>query len=184
MKTKILLSVSMLFILSGCTIIRGPQAQETGHFYINPYADISSVGKAVVFELDNRTSYPKLSGTMTDDLCKALQKKHIFALNTLHRTDPQWRNLNLDVSNSYSLEELASIRQQLKTDAVLFGSLTRYEPFPHMLMSLHLKLIDLRSGKMLWAMEQVWDSSDKQLEQRMKQYFKKELRSGYEPMDW
>lgn len=184
MKTKTILALLMLAVLSGCTIMRGPQAQETGHFYLNPYADISGVGKVVVFELDNRTSYPKLSGTITDNLCQALQKKHIFTLSTLHHSDPRWRNLDLDVSNSYSLEELASIRQQLKTDAVLFGSLTRYEPFPHMLMSLNLKLVDLRSGKLLWAMEQVWDSSDKRLEQRMKRYYKDEVRSGYEPIDW
>ena len=174
----------MLLALSGCTIVRTPSAQDTGHFYLNPHADISGVGKVVIFELDNRTSYPQLSETLTDDLSQALQKKHIFNLSTLHHTDPQWRNLDLDVSNSYSLAELASIRQQLKADAVLFGSLTRYDPFPHMLMSLHLKLIDLRSGKLLWAMEQVWDSSDKRLEQRMKRYYKDQLRTGYEPMDW
>lgn len=184
MKTKIILSVLMLSALSGCTIIRGPQAQETGHFYLNPYADISGVGKVVIFELGNRTNYPKLSGTLTDNLSQALQKKHIFTLNTLHHSDPLWRNLDLDVSNSYSLEELSAIRQQLKVDAVMFGSITRYEPFPHMLMSLRLKLIDLRSGKLLWATEQVWDSSDKRLEHRMKQYYKNELRSGYDPMDW
>ena len=184
MKTKTILSVLMLLTLTGCTILRGPQAQETGHFYLNPYADISGVGKVVVFELDNRTNYPLLSGTITDELSQALQKKHIFTLSTLHHTDPKWRNLDLDVSNSYSLAELASIRQQLKADAVLFGSITRYEPFPHMLMSLHLKLIDLRSGKLLWAMEQVWDTSDKRLEMRMKRYYKDQLRTGYEPMDW
>lgn len=174
----------MLLALSGCSMLRGRQAQETGHFYLNPYADLSSVGKVVIFELDNRTSYPLLSGTITDDLSQALQKKHIFTLSTLHRTDPKWRNLDLNGSNSYSLEELASIRKQLKADAVLFGSLMRYDPFPHMLMSLHLKLVDLRSGKLLWAMEQVWDTSDKRLELRMKQYYEDQLRTGYEPMDW
>jgi len=184
MKTKTILSVLMLLALSGCTLMRGPQAQETGHFYLNPYADISGVGKVVVFELDNRTNYPLLSKTITDELSQALQKKHIFTLSTLHHTDPKWRNLDLDVSNSYSLAELASIRQQLKADAVLFGSLTSYEPFPHMLMSLHLKLVDLRSGKLLWAMEQVWDTSDKRLELRMKRYYKDQVRSGYEPIDW
>lgn len=184
MKTKTILSVLMLLALSGCTIVRDPGAQETGHFYLNPYADISGVGKVVVFELDNRTNYPALSGTLTNELSQALRKKHIFTLSTLHHTDPKWRNLDLDVSNSYSLEELASIRQQLKADAVLFGSLTRYDPFPHMLMSLHLKLVDLRNGKLLWAMEQVWDTSDKRLEQRMKRYYKDQVRSGYEPIDW
>ncbi len=180
-----LYSVLMLLaLLSGCTMLRGPSAQDTGHFYLNPYADISGVGKVVVFELDNRTSYPALSAALTDELSQALRKKHIFTLNTLHHTDPKWRNLDLNVSNFYSLEELASIRQQLKADAVLFGSITRYDPFPHMLMSLHLKLIDLRNGKLLWAIEQVWDTSDKRLEQRMKQYYKDQVRTGYEPMDW
>jgi hypothetical protein len=51
-------------------------------------------------------------------------------------------------------------------------------------MALHLKMMDVRHGRLLWAMEQVWDSTDRQVELRMQKYFKKEIRRGYQPLDW
>ena len=49
---------------------------------------------------------------------------------------------------------------------------------------MHLKLIDLRNGKLLWATEQVWDSTDKKVERRMRLYFNSRMRAGFQPMDW
>ena len=51
-------------------------------------------------------------------------------------------------------------------------------------MGLNMKMVDLKRGKTSWAMEQVWDSSDKSMEIRMKQYSKDQMRSGYQPLDW
>jgi hypothetical protein len=185
MKTfKVALSVLLLLAVNGCTVVRRATAPEVGHFYLNPYVDFNSVGKVVVLELRNKTAYPDVSEAITVGLTESLKKKHIFTLNTLRHNDPVWRDMDLQDSSSYSLEELAMIRQNVKADAVMFGSITNYEPFPHMSMSMQLKLVDLRSGKLLWAMEQVWDSSDRRLEERMKYYYNKVLRSGYEPIDW
>jgi hypothetical protein len=33
-------------------------------------------------------------------------------------------------------------------------------------------------------MEQVWDSTDRQVELRMKEYYDEEIRRGYQPLDW
>ena len=51
-------------------------------------------------------------------------------------------------------------------------------------MSLTLKLVDTRSGQLLWAFEDVWDSGDKTVERRMQNYFKNQMRTGYEPINW
>ena len=181
---KTALSVLILLALNGCTVVRQTTAPEVGHFYLNPYVDFNTVGKVVVLELKNETAYPDVSEAITVGLSESLKKKHIFTLNTLRHDDPIWRDMDLSDTSSYSLEELALIRKNVKADAVLFGSITRYDPFPHMSMSMHLKMVDLRNGKLLWAIEQVWDSSDRRLEERMKYYYKNVLRSGYEPMDW
>jgi hypothetical protein len=51
-----------------------------------------------------------------------------------------------------------------------------------MAIGLRLKLVDLRDGQLLWALEQIWDSSDKTTEHRIKSYFKYQMRSGFAPL--
>jgi hypothetical protein len=161
-----------------------PITPETGHYYINPTADFESVGKTVIFEFDNFSTAPELSIELTQALTDAVRKRHLFSLSTLYRQEPAWRMLNLQGSASYSLEELSVIKKQLKADAVLFGRISEYYPYPNLLIGMHLKLVDLRNGKLLWATEQVWDSTDKRVERRMRLYFNSQMRAGFQPMDW
>jgi len=49
-------------------------------------------------------------------------------------------------------------------------------------MSLRLSLIDLRNGKLLWAVDHTWDTADKETQERIKRYFKNEVRAGYQPL--
>ncbi len=174
---------AMLIPLSNCTLYR-PITHETGHYYINPSADFSTVGKTVIFELDNLSTRPELSIELTQVLTDAIRKRHLFNISTLYRREPAWRTLDLSTDSSYSLEELSTIRKQLKADAVLFGRINQYYPYPNLLVGIHLKLIDLRNGKLLWATEQVWDSSDKRVERRMRLYFNSQMRAGFQPLDW
>lgn len=179
-----MLTVAVLLApLAGCTIVK-PELTEPGHFYVNRYADMVTTNRVAIFEFDNDTTDPKYSANLTSAVTEALRKRHIFSISTLYRADPAWRSLDLADTSSYSLQELAAIRKQLRADAVLFGSITQYRPFPHLLTALRLRMVDLRDGKLIWAIEQVWDSTDKRVEQRMKVFFDHEMRSGYRPIDW
>jgi hypothetical protein len=182
-KQKITLLLALVIPLSNCTLYR-PVVHETGHYYINPSADFATVGKTVIFELDNLSTRPDLATEFTQTLTEAISKRHLFSLSTLYRREPTWRMLDLSSEASYSLEELSTIRKQLKADAVLFGRINQYHPYPNLLVGLHLKLIDLRNGKLIWATEQVWDSSDKRVERRMRHYFNSQMRAGFQPLDW
>lgn len=187
MKTlKTTLSILLLLILplsQGCIITR-PLVPESGHFYINPNADFATVGKTVVFELDNRTANQNITIPLTNAIRDLIQKKHIFSLRTVLRRDQAWRDLDLEEAASYSIKELAEIRKQLKADAVIFGYISQYIPYPHMMLGLHLKMVDLRTGQLLWALEQVWDSTDRRVERRMKIFYERSMRDGYEPFGW
>lgn len=186
MKTIIgnLFIIYMALTLSGCVITSEPVKSEFGHYYINPNMDFSMIGKVVIFEVKNNSSNPIISDQMTEAIRENLQKKHLFSVSTLYRKDPKWMNLNLENSTNYTLDELSEMRKELKADSVIFGTITQYYSYPHMLMGLHLKMINLRTGKLDWALEQVWDSTDKKTERRMKLFFDENMRQGYQPMDW
>jgi len=181
-------------LLSACQFYRvTPPMPE--YYYLNPDKDLSTVGRTALVELDNKSSYTQISTDVTEVLFQALQKKQPFGLAIVRRDDPAWRSLQLDLNSgypaqsstlgvppTYNLEQLSAIRKTLKCDAVLIGTISQFKPYPHMAIGLRLKLVDLRDGHLLWALEQIWDGSDKITEYRIKSYFQYQMRSGYAPL--
>jgi len=170
--------VLLLLTSTSCTIVGHSVVVESGHYYTDPAADFTGIGRVVVFELDNLSTQPDMGPLLTDAINQALRKRHLFAVRTIGPNHQDWRSLDLARTNAYSLEELSAIRQQLAADAIVFGVVQQYQPYPHLLTGLHLKMVDLRCGRVVWAMEQVWDSTDKTVELRMKRYFDTQMRSG------
>ena len=184
MRKAILLALAITALgASGCTFVK-PIVPESGHFYINKSTNFARLGKVVIFEFQGQEKHLSLSGDMSDSLAKSLGKKHIFSLNVLHRSDARWKSLDLHDETTYSIDELSRFRTELKADAIIFGAITQYQPYPHFLIALNLKMYDLKNGNLIWGIEQVWDSMDKRLERRMDKYYKVYMRSGYEPMDY
>lgn len=171
-----------LAFVCGCHVIYKPAGHEPDYYYVNPQKDLPAVGKAVLIELDNDSTYPHISADVTDALFQALQKKQVFSLATVNQTDPDWRSLQIDADSPYSLEQLGEMRKTLNCNAVLTGTITTYQPYPHLNIGLRLKLIDLADGQLLWAFEQIWDTTDKTTEKRIKDYFQAQIRSEITPL--
>lgn len=184
MKTGgLLLTIVIILSCSGCRVIQ-PIEEPQGHYYLNPKSDFTAVSRVVLLELENESTYPELPAQLTQALADGLGKKHLFSVRTISRTDPLWTRLDLDNISTYSYEDLDQIQQELKADALVFGTIKRYQSFPHFQVAMHLKMVDLRQGRLIWAMEEVWDSTDKQVELRMRRYFENNMSAGYEPLNW
>ena len=140
---------------------------------------LSTIKTVCMVELKNKTSYPQISGDITESLYQSIQKKQVFTLSLLKQTDPAFNTLDVKPDSAYTLEQLMAARKLLGTDALLIGTVTGYSPYPHMTIGLQMKLVDLRTGQVLWAIQQVWDSSDKTIQERIKKYFDRQLRSDF-----
>ena len=171
-----------LTLLSGCHIIYKQSAGEPDYYYVNPKKDLPTVGKAVLIELDNDSTYPHIAADVTDAIFQALQKRQIFSIAAVSQTDPEWRSLQVDADSPYSFEQLGAMRKELNCNAILTGTVTTYQPYPHLSIGLRLKLVDLADGQLLWAFEQIWDTTDKSTEKRIKDYFQAQIRSGITPL--
>ena len=169
-------------LLSGCVTYYSGSVPAADYYYINPNKSLSTIGRVAIIELDNNSSYPAVSNDVVEKLYQALQKKQVFGLTVVHQSDSLWRSLQLDLNSQYTLDQISEIRETLKCDAVLLGTITEFRPYPHMIIGLRLKLLDLRDGQLLWALEQVWDSADKTTQYRIKDYFRSHKRSGYGPL--
>ncbi len=179
-------------LLSACQFYRvTPPMPE--YYYLNPDKDVSTVGRTALVELNNNSGYPQIPADVTEALFQAVQKRQRFGLALVRRNDPAWRSLQMDLNPgvttqsmttppTYSLDQLNKIRKTLKCDAVLLGTITQFKPYPHMAIGLRMQLLDLRDGQLLWALEQIWDSSDKTTEHRINSYFQYQMRTGYAPL--
>lgn len=156
-------------LLTGCKS-HGPK-EPCAMYYLNPAKDLRTIGKTTLVDLANDSAYPQISFDMTEALFQALQKKQCFGLTIVGMDDPVWRSLLLGLNTNYTYEQLSVIRRTLKSNAVLVGTVTGYKPYPNMFIGLRLKLIDLSDGQLIWALEQVWDSTDKKTEDRIKDFY-------------
>jgi hypothetical protein len=180
-KSRITILILLAVLISGCSS-QGPSAPAANYYYLNPNKNLTAIGRVAIVEMENDSSYPQMSGDITEALFRALQKRQVFGLTIVGQDDPSWRSLQLDRDSTYTLDQILAIREALKCDGVLMGTITEFKPFPHMAVGLRLKLLDLRDGQLLWALEQVWDSADKTTQKRIKKYFDSEKRSGYGPL--
>lgn len=169
MYAKTLTLTAILLTFSGCSLSRAP-TPPGNYFYMNPDMDLTEIGKVVLVQLDNKSNYPQISTDVTRSLFEELQKKQIFSLRVVPDTDPAWRGLQLNLDSAYTLEQLMTAQKTLRCHAVLVGTITEYQPYPHMVIGLHLKMINLDEGRLIWAFEQVWDTADKKTEYRIKKF--------------
>lgn len=169
MYAKVLTLSTILLVFCGCSFRRAA-TPPANYFYINPDKDLTEIGKVVLVQPGNESSYPQISADVTRSLFEELQKKQIFSLRVVSQSDPAWRSLQLNLDSAYNLDQLMVARKTLGCDAVLVGTITEYVPYPHMVIGLHLKMISLDDGRLIWAFEQIWDTADKKTEYRIKKY--------------
>ena len=140
--------------------------------------------RVVFVELNDCTGYPDISKTMTEAMFRSIQDKRIFHADLVSKFDIQCQELPLAGREALTISQLADIRQKLKCDAILFGKVSHFRPYPRMQVGLYLKLLDLKDGKLVWAIDHIWDTTDKSTAGRIRDFFDTEMRQGYEPAQW
>lgn len=166
--------------LIGCTD-RGDPAGKV-NFYHAGDRDIRSITRVVFVELHDKPGYPEVTERMTQVLAETMLQQGMFRVDVVPASHPDLRYLDmLGKREAYSIEELAEIRKRLRCDAVLFGQVTSYKPYPSTQIGLFLRLIDLRDGKLAWAVDDVWDSTQRETVRRIKTFYFDRMANDYEP---
>jgi hypothetical protein len=174
-------SILLLLPVCGCEADRESRPM-AGSYYLSPYKDLRRIGRVALVELAGTSDDPQIAATVTEALFLEAQKKQVFGVTAVHRSDPAWQELQGNLDSSQALRQLAAAREALNCNGLLVGTLTKYRPYPHMVLGLRLKLLDLTDGQLLWGMEEVWDSSDRNIQKRIKAYLKEDRKTGDSPL--
>jgi len=162
----------LVFAISGCHTPYQPELSEDS-YYTDKEKIKNDIARVAIVELANETEYPEISSQVTRQIYRELQKQQIFSIRVVNKDDPRWERLQLKDKPSYTIEELSRIYESLNQDALLFGKVTEYKPYPHLTVGLRLKLVSLRDARLVWGFEQIWDSENSTTERRIKKYLEK-----------
>jgi len=145
---------------------------------------LAKIHRVVFIELESEQSYPSVAKDMTLALAQAIQARRLFHIDVIYRDDPICEMLSLDGRSGFSMDQLRAMRKSLGCDAVLIGSMRDFRPHPYTQMGLYVRLLDVKNGRLVWGVDHVWNTTDVGTEKRIRKFFDKQMRSGYEPMDW
>jgi len=174
------LGVAVLLTV-GCHADPAPVVQ-IGHYLRSPES-VLGLKRVVFVVLQNRQGTPRIAHGTTEAVARAIQRRGLFHIDVVAETDPICRDVPLYTRGAYSMKQLAEIRSALECDAVLFGSITQFQPYPRMQIGLYLRLLDLRQGKLVWGIDHTWDTTDRQTEDRIRRFHGEYMRDGYGPAE-
>jgi hypothetical protein len=177
-----ILTAAGLLSVSLCGCYRHQQAHAMADaYYLNPNRNLRDLGRVTLVELNDATGHPEIARQASQALFLELQKKQVFGLSSIGRDDPAWAVLQESLDSRRTMQTLLAMRENLKCNGLLVGTVTEYRPYPRLAIGLRIKLLDLTDGRLLWGVEQVWDTTDRSLQQRIRAYSHSELRSGTGP---
>jgi hypothetical protein len=174
------LSPILLLLVCGCEADQ--ENAMLNSYYLSPNKDLRNLGRVALVELDSASGTPEITGTITDALFLEIQKRQVFSVMEVRRDHPAWQSLQETLDSMQALRQLVKAREALGCNGLLVGTVTRYQSYPHAVIGLRLKLLDLIDGQLLWGLEQVWDSADRSIQKRIKTYLKDQGRAGESPL--
>jgi len=152
--------------------------------YVDSQVFPDRVRTVLILPLANETPDAAAAQGLTTALYQALQARRGLRVTLAPPTAPGDETGGLDPRRALTLKDLARIRTASGCDALVVGSVTHCHPYPRMQLGLYLRMLDLRDGRVVWAVDHIWDATDKATERRIEQYFREQRGSGYEPVQW
>jgi len=153
-------------------------------YYAAPLEDFARVQQVAFVGLSSAPDDEAVARDTSFAIFQAIQGKRMFQANLVERTDPALESVDATGRIPMTYRQMSEVRQALKCDAILLGSLSEFQQYPRMRMTIRLRLMDLRRGKLLWGVDQVWDTTDKATEERVRHYFCRKESGESAPMDW
>jgi hypothetical protein len=152
------------------------------NFYRGPDGDLRRLRRVCFVQLSEDTGYPDIARRMSHSLRQELQAMGMFHVDLITADQHELRDWDPAQRGPYTIKELASIRRDLGCDAVLFGQVTSFKPYPSTQIGLYLRLIDLKDGRLVWAVDDTWDTTERATVARIRRYFFREMRETYQPV--
>jgi hypothetical protein len=162
--------------------------RSTAHRQVNAWWHSSLAAnpppRVILLPLGNETDCPRAEEGMTEELLRAFQQRRLFHVGAAPDQAAGDETLPEPGRQPLTTQQLAAIRRAFGADAVLVGVVSRSQPFPRMQVGLHLRLRDLRNGRLLGQVDEVFDTTNQHTQRRIEGFFDREMGDGTGPLGW
>ena len=152
--------------------------------YLESPGALAGVGRAVLVEPPSDPSTAPVARDVAQALARAMAGRQLFQVDLATPGETGLDPAALDGRHTISLEQMKTIRAALQSDVVILAVMTEFHPYPRMRMGLRLQMLDLRSGRLLWSLDHVWDGTEDVTARRIQQYHKTRTPGLADPLEW
>jgi len=116
------------------------------------------IRRVAVMPFVNRSRYGEASKQLTDAFIIELRKTRNFDLLAVRCDEPLAR---LATSSSrFDAVEARMLGETLNADAIILGEICEYEPYRPIAIGLRVVMIDARSGRVVWSVDELLDTNE------------------------
>jgi hypothetical protein len=169
-------------LVGGCCPSAPPRA-DIRHYLRSPES-VARLHRVAFVSLYDEEGTAQIAHGMTEALAADIRAKGLFHLDIVSNDDVTCRDLPLLNRQAFTMRDLALIRDALNCEAVMFGSVNHFRPYPRMELGVYVRLIDLKNGNLAWGVDHTWDTQDRQTRQRMAHYFACQTAEGQSPSQY
>ena len=81
-------------------------------------------------------------------------------------------------------ETIEEAKKRYKVDAILFGTITQYQPYEPPVLGIKIGMFSAVSGNIMWSSDAIFDSSDASVIKLVKTYYKEHYKRNQSLYDW
>jgi hypothetical protein len=82
------------------------------------------------------------------------------------------------------VETVVEAKKRYKVDAIIFGTITQYQPYEPPVLGIKIGMFSVRSGNIMWSADAIFDSSQASVIKLLKSYHKKQYQRKQSLYDW
>lgn len=164
-----------IFALCGCAALKKPASvvltgpsQSVSNVFVSPSIRSGAVKRAVMIDFANRTHTMGINDSVTESLAQKLIEASYFQVVR--------QPLTKEIEESYSKARfkkslLERIQKETNADAVIMGEVTAFHAYRPIRLGIRLKMLDLKEGKVLWAVDELFDAGFKNISHFAQKYY-------------
>ena len=81
-------------------------------------------------------------------------------------------------------ETVVEAKKRYKVDAIIFGTITQYQPYEPPVLGIKIGMFSARSGNIMWSADAIFDSSQASVIKLLKSYHKEQYQRKQSLYDW
>jgi hypothetical protein len=140
------------------------------HQYQAPGFDWALIRRIVMVPLANDSSYPHATFEMQETLASRMQCAGRFEVVLAAPSECITRRGSVRVNGRFDETEMLGLADVYNADAILFGTITQYQPYVPPQVGLALRLVRPADGAVFASIDGLWDARDQAVAEQARCY--------------